>query len=138
MRGATAYDHDALAGGLCFNPRAHAGRDGFGVFVVKSSLAFQSTRPCGARHYAEMSLCAVEMVSIHAPMRGATRQLSPINPTPWFQSTRPCGARHVAGAHKKKKVNVSIHAPMRGATPERSGRVERLVSFNPRAHAGRD
>ena len=56
------------------------------------------------------------MVSIHAPVRGAT----------------PLGAAPVA------RVRVSIHAPVRGATlADRlgGGRADR---FNPRARAGRD
>ncbi len=56
------------------------------------------------------------MVSIHAPVRGATR--------------------HDRGEHKLPKV--SIHAPVRGATSLWGIKVQIIRSFNPRARAGRD
>jgi len=35
-------------------------------------------------------------------------------------------------------LSVSIHAPMRGATESRTNHKATTISFNPRAHAGRD
>ena len=55
-------------------------------------------------------------VSIHAPTRGATNGLVPV----------VCPG------------SVSIHAPARGATPFRHLVPPDLLSFNPRARAGRD
>ncbi len=148
---------DGLSDRVSFNPRAHAGRDlksrpepdasdvsihaptrGATIDLLSKSTdkLFQSTRPRGARHAAggEMTpttgfnprahagrdpslppLAARFGVSIHAPTRGATSN-TPSRPT---------------------KRAVSIHAPTRGATPAGAG-YRGGLSFNPRAHAGRD
>ena len=57
----------------------------------------------------------IEIVSIHAPTRGATILTGSSGLRFLFQSTRPRGARHI--------LPTSYHNPL---------------SFNPRAHAGRD
>jgi len=77
---------------------------------------FQSTPPCGGRPAENPLLVSAGLVSIHAPVRGATQE----GPGIW---------RHRA---------VSIHAPVRGATS-----VEDVVfyshhCFNPRPRAGGD
>ena len=99
---------------VCFNPRAHVGRDG---------------QPRGGRHgYG---------VSIHAPTWGATKCSTTSAPTSSFQSTRPRGARLAyrlytlvhSGFNPRAHVGrdkaaqqwqatdpVSIHAPTWGAT----------------------
>ncbi len=87
-------------------------------FPVYFDDMFQSTRPCGARLIRLVILTKLRHVSIHAPLRGATRpkfRAAPegagFNPRApagrdWmllgsqsiyckFQSTRPCGARRV-------------------------------------------
>jgi len=53
-----------------------------------------------------------------------------------FQSTRPRGARRI-DLPEFPRDEVSIHAPARGATFSFRHRVP-IVSFNPRARAGRD
>ena len=78
------------------------------------------------------------MVSIHAPVRGATIPRAGSHPFRQFQSTRPCGARHLEKGLKGAKNGVSIHAPVRGATETYSLLDEVKWSFNPRARAGRD
>jgi len=140
-----------------FNPRAHGGRDHerpLGLVVVYVSIhaptggattargaitfgsTFQSTRPRGARQVIAPALCAPEL----------------------FQSTRPRGARP-AGSRVHPGLIVSIHAPTGGATPKgdfkkafnrfqstrprgarqpRRGSMNPRLSFNPRAHGGRD
>ena len=81
-------------------------------------MAFQSTRPRGARPQCSPSMTRGVNVSIHAPARGATQRT--IEP-------------ECRGA-------VSIHAPARGATPSRRPPNSRskACSFNPRAREGRD
>ena len=73
-----------------FNPRARTGRD-VPLTTAGSDQTFQSTRPYGARRWAEIVRHRID-VSIHAPVRGATS---------FTVQTR---------------VQVSIHAPVRGAT----------------------
>ena len=102
---------------------------------------FQSTRPRGARHTANVNTEEIATVSIHAPTRGATAAFRPSGKCLPFQSTRPRGARRMAGlralsgggfnprAHAGRDTRsmllrtcsrtVSIHAPTRGATARR-------------------
>ena len=123
-----------------FNPRARAGRDAGDRDVLIGGMLFQSTRPCGARHTAIELSITTETVSIHAPVRGATRSqgrgradgrgfnpraragrdtitVHPMSADKMFQSTRPCGARQAGGEELQRSTDqVSIHAPARGAT----------------------
>ena len=73
-------------------------------------------------------LIQVEIVSIHAPARGATgtapRFLSAL---PKFQSTRPRGARLQHLAASLEPFVVSIHAPARGATCVRMDATSPLI-----------
>ena len=121
-------------------------------------LTFQSTRPCGARRH----LCAKTrqcphfnprarvgrdglhlrvngqvIISIHAPVWGATL-VRPIHvEPPKFQSTRPCGARHETYPEGNKDGAFQSTRPC-GArrTYPRKRCSERY--FNPRARVGRD
>ncbi len=88
---------------------------------MDQTVLFQSTRPCGARRTAFTLLHIGLIVSIHAPVRGATGRYWTVAPATLFQSTRPCGARRADGVEARRDTGVSIHAPVRGATgsPER-------------------
>ena len=103
------------------------------------AIKFQSTRPYGARRCWHGFQHGKVVVSIHAPVRGATHFGAP-NSTPasLFQSTRPYGARRTLHRRRTpslcfnprartgrdstnlhadyKTFRVSIHAPVRGAT----------------------
>ena len=81
--------------GTRFNPRAREGRDEAGRRDIHACQMFQSTRPRGARQESQCIRFSVFLVSIHAPARGATRDV----------------LRHAP------VMRVSIHAPARGATP---------------------
>ena len=122
---------------------------------------FQSTRPRGARPGPQCRTIQHQQVSIHAPARGATRNLCAVtHDVKPFQSTRPRGARLDAGLIDVLAFGVSIHAPARGATVL-YGAGERVTKvsihapargatrvpfafiadpwcFNPRAREGRD
>ena len=63
---------DFQAPDMCFNPRAHAGRDGLLRGEMMIGIEFQSTRPRGARRIHADEGPAGHGVSIHAPTRGAT------------------------------------------------------------------
>ena len=124
------------------------------------SISFQSTRPRGARRHGRSLFVHVDIISIHAPARGATGQFLPISPDPRFQSTRPRGARLYplqareyrsmyfnprarAGrdgitSRSSSAETISIHAPTRGATVAGIASQADDANFNPRAHAGRD
>ncbi len=57
---------------LSFTPRARVGRDSRFTNTVITGDGFQSTRPCGARPLTAMTKDPRVVVSIHAPVRGAT------------------------------------------------------------------
>ena len=98
---------------------------------------FQSTLPYGERRVYLRSLSVVEIVSIHAPVRGATRLMGCINTYNSFQSTLPYGERQ--SAHPQ---NCMIW-PFQSTLPYG----ERLLGpavplcccrFNPRSRTGSD
>ena len=99
-----------------FNPRTPAGCDFDSIIAWFTVARFQSTHPCGVRLYIDWDNFNAEYVSIHAPLRGATRQsvcilalvyrFNPRTPAGCdlpgdvspcvvirFQSTHPCGVR---------------------------------------------
>ena len=122
---------------------------------------FQSTHPCGVRRSCRGRRLHAVLVSIHAPLRGATssrstswawwRSFNPRTPA-WcdydvayrmvnfqvFQSTHPCGVRLDQTEWIEEECGVSIHAPLRGATRGSSTTRSASRRFNPRTPAGCD
>ena len=143
---------------LCFNPRAHAGRDnkvtvqmsyntGFNPRAHAGRDSCRRSRPLcarvsihaptrGATSYRCGKLNRKE-VSIHAPTRGATKQqhlyLLPL----LFQSTRPRGARLIQSIQSLAHQTFQSTRP-RGARLTTITTNSKFTCFNPRAHAGRD
>ena len=76
--------------------------------------AFQSTRPRGARLHATMDGCYLDLVSIHAPARGATLEHITARAVQKFQSTRPRGARLKSALDSRLKILFQSTRP-RGA-----------------------
>ena len=142
--GATHQDR-LQAEAICFNSRAHGGRDARPSPCAGCPCGFQFTRPRGARPCA-CSRFACARVSIHAPTGGATgrdraaqifRLFQFTRPrgarraaaegkavAKWFQFTRPRGARHQRVSHASVPY-VSIHAPTGGATLDARGAARR-------------
>jgi len=91
-RGGRRSRADAVDDARCFNPRPRAGGDGFlpggGVllqgFNPRPRAGGDVSRACGRR---------AETVSIHAPARGATRDVVAGKVARLFQSTPPRGGR---------------------------------------------
>ena len=159
-RGATARRARPRPVTESFNPRAHAGRDGSTSTTCAHTVAFQSTRPRGARldgRLLRRRRCLFQSTRPRGARPAAQRGYG----YKWqFQSTRPRGARRRDGGIERVLRGVSIHAPTRGATDRgRQHACTREVSihaptrgatqrgsacrgdcrgFNPRAHAGRD
>ena len=124
------------------------------------SLAFQSTRPRGARHDILHGRRIQPTISIHAPAWGATsssrrRPARPrhFNPrarvgrdgmvgrqvsTGSYFNPRAHTGRDVCRQNADKKIRISIHAPTRGATSDVVRWAISPIYFNPRAHTGRD
>ena len=101
---------------LCFNSRSRAGSDIVGTNPSVTHASFQFTLPCGERRPLFRFPPNMESVSIHAPVRGATRILVRLLLGVLFQFTLPCGERPVLRCAASLSANVSIHAPVRGAT----------------------
>ena len=99
-----------------FNPRTHTGCDKVEAHRYADMWVFQSTHPHGVRPASLYNSNTREVVSIHAPTRGATM----------FTSL------------DKIKVDVSIHAPTRGATGQLLIYSSAVIGFNPRTHTGCD
>jgi len=98
---------------------------------------FQSTLPCGERQDSDGYTYTGFSISIHAPLRGATKLAELSRAGKQFQSTLPCGERRFqsaiivectdfnprspAGSDDSAEQTlisglISIHAPLRGAT----------------------
>jgi hypothetical protein len=96
---------------------------------------FQSTRPCGARHDLPYQRIGVNLVSIHTPLRGATRLNRADRKPVVFQSTRPAGRDFRVSSLPSSRSCFNPHAPagrdQRGFTPSLSMRC-----FNPHAPCG--
>ena len=75
---------------------------------------FQSTHPCGVRRTHNPAITD-PLVSIHAPVWGATLAQKAWQRYGPFQSTHPCGVRP-GKVLTISEVDVSIHAPVWGAT----------------------
>ena len=76
-----------------FNPRTHVGCDPPSVDTTNNKFLFQSTHPCGVRLLVRDTVNLVLLISIHAPMWGATKVVSATLASILFQSTHPCGVR---------------------------------------------
>ena len=141
-----------------FNPRAHEGRDAM-VLIKETSDVFQPTRPRRARptRYrtrrarsgsfnprahegrdpSSLNNFAQMPVSTHAPTKGATQTVPDTKDGDMVSTHAPTkGATILMGGHPEI-LAVSTHAPTKGATFSTRQRKPRL-SFNPRAHEGRD
>ena len=99
-----------------FNPRAHAGRDLQGDVETYAPVAFQSTRPRGARQGRLATTPADNLVSIHAPTRGATISYKTKASLAFCFNPRAHAGRDFVLLCFVRVVRVSIHAPTRGAT----------------------
>ena len=99
-----------------FNPRARTGRDDYCADISKVSM-FQSTRPYGARPVSQRQRVRARYVSIHAPVRGATRVICAVDSNGRFQSTRPYGARRSLGRNSISGGQFQSTRPY-GARPE--------------------
>ena len=78
-------------------------------------------------------------ISIHAPTRGATSSLKPLETYHCsFQSTLPREERHTSRKNSDTHTRISIHAPTRGATSKINKQGSQAYDFNPRSHERSD
>jgi len=119
-----------------FNPRARMGRDLVGAIPVRWGIVSIHAPVWGAtRRSADAP--SVDPVSIHAPVWGATSGMRKGELCGLFQSTRPYGARHRASRPGSKPLRFNPRARM-GRDQGGSIQPAELRCFNPRARMGRD
>ncbi len=127
----------STASGTCFNPRPRAGGDP-ARFRWWLRLGCFNPRPRAGGDPSLAECIALGIVSIHAPARGATRDVRVFARGQEFQSTPPRGGRH--------PTSRPSGAGFRGFNPRpRAGGDQALhllahggVGFNPRPRAGGD
>ena len=122
----------------CFNPRTREGCDEVKTFKVPHDVPFQSTHPRGVRPLNDLKTRIEQIVSIHAPARGATRTSGIFIQGRKFQSTHPRGVRLDDKLRACICRSVSIHAPARGATMSLTVSRCPFHRFNPRTREGCD
>ena len=101
---------------LHFNPRSRMGSDKFASSAAVSTFKFQSTLPHGERPAGIAFIELLQLISIHAPAWGATRN----------------------DAVNIRVRLISIHAPAWGATFSIITSPGLLSDFNPRSRMGSD
>ena len=143
---------------MCFNPRPHARGDTRHLRLTPSLSSF-NPRPHARGDVKSDQFTRLDLVSIHAPTRGATFFSTSYIKRRMFQSTPPREGRpsstlaasrqhcfnprpHAGGDYDNMEdlellLSVSIHAPTRGATLW-TYTTPPTMSFNPRPHAGGD
>ncbi len=123
---------------LCFNPRPRGGGDLCFMSRITFPAVFQSTPPWRGRPRFGGHMIFGPVVSIHAPVEGATRAARVINRMERFQSTPPWRGRRVIRVEGLPPTGVSIHAPVEGATGIHTRLNNIDTSFNPRPRGGGD
>ena len=79
------------------------------------------------------------MISIHAPVKGATSFADRYDG--YVQNFNPRsreGSDPVRDDEKDRVVPISIHAPVKGATPDSLDFTDAVFDFNPRSREGSD
>ncbi len=143
---ARIQDHKSV----CFNPRAHGGRDlvryrawpvvnvsihaptggaTMEVDTVQARELFQSTRPRGARLIGERRFQKEYMFQSTRPRGARQTDTKGLPYRTMFQSTRPRGARRTRDRIAIVSHQVSIHAPTGGATHQPGDRHKMISMF---------
>ena len=121
---------------IYFNPRSHEGSDAPTLFVFLCSIYFNPRSHEGSdiRGYVVSDLSGI---SIHAPTRGATNNMTIVLKFGLFQSTLPRGERRQPSWCRICRVRFQSTLP-RGERPRTLGNMILLMYFNPRSHEGSD
>ena len=99
-----------IAAGYGFNSRARVGRDKLDVVFILVRFSFNSRARVG-RDSIQQGRCRECMVSIHAPVWGATRRWLKQIAFFQFQFTRPCGARR--WFYKRERAQIGFNSRAR-------------------------
>ena len=115
VRGATCAPAGSLSVPRSFNPRPRAGGDPIEIEVKVGPWGF-NPRPRAGGDLNNPSVVEAILVSIHAPVRGATFILSWTILLPGVSIHAPVRGATAATLDSLMGLSVSIHAPVRGAT----------------------
>ena len=99
-----------------FNPRSREGSDVSCRFTNIADVAFQSTLPRGERQGFSGVIDYFNIISIHAPARGATITGHHAESSLYYFNPRSREGSDAETVTPSKKLSISIHAPARGAT----------------------
>ena len=143
-----------------FNPRSREGSDSFSLNWRIFLFLFQSTLPRRERPDLSMNCTIFNIISIHAPAKGATNCLSHMhlqsyyfNPRsregsdvrlscravlPWISIHAPAKGATDHVHYFRVICVISIHAPAKGATNAPSSLASDPRNFNPRSREGSD
>ena len=100
-----------------FNPRAHEGRDALRLKTIYLVKNFNPRAHEGRDSNGENESLKAIYISIHAPMRGATKAYREADKIREISIHAPMrGATDGTAIRKYIGYYISIHAPMRGAT----------------------
>jgi len=121
-----------------FNPRTPAGCDTHSLLKLLVQHPFQSTHPCGVRHENAQGCAADILVSIHAPLRGATiKRIRMTLSTTCFNPRTPAGCDASGGFAISRTRCFNPRTPA-GCDPDDYTLVPVNTRFNPRTPAGCD
>ncbi len=115
-RGATRRKCIAMVAGANFNPRTREGCDERNEHVGIIDKLFQSTHPRGVRPESRISKYLSQIISIHAPARGATEAICKDKHGERISIHAPARGATYKPVIDDGSDEISIHAPARGAT----------------------
>ncbi len=102
---------------LGFDPRPRAGSDMLTAPECSTLSLFRSAPPCGERHAHRAGVLDLVLVSIRAPVRGATTSSNGRSEFMIVSIRAPVRGATIHGGSRPPHAIVSIRAPVRGATP---------------------
>ena len=124
--------------GKNFNPRSYKRSDARCIRSIWSKQRFQSTLLQEERRGIFTQKTDRNLISIHAPTRGATLMNFLTDVLYEFQSTLLQEERHVGNGYMYWISKISIHAPTRGATHGPCECLQLYPYFNPRSYKRSD
>ena len=120
-----------------FNPRSREGSDGLLIDPDEYLINFNPRSREGSDFCGYFSSIQDEVISIHAPARGATQMVYNRIRNQIFQSTLPRGERRCN--HKRTNVRGHFNPRSReGSDVQSAERQRRACNFNPRSREGSD
>ena len=122
---------------IYFNPRSREGSDPSSS-VTKCTNRYFNPRSREGSDFRGLQPDHVRVISIHAPVKGATTLCRPDFELFLISIHAPVKGATRRSLREHDRVHISIHAPVKGATSPMTGYTRRLHYFNPRSREGSD